>query len=112
MANKKGLDERHRDRDGTISRKHGNTKVGTLRKEFGEQFAEGGRSDLLLKNLLSESGATSLDDGAKAVRECKSILVEASVPNRFVTQPFEFEFELVSQMQHAALQINDHQVIR
>jgi len=49
---------------------------------------------------------------AKAVRECKSILVEASVPNRFVTQPFEFEFELVSQMQHAALQINDHQVIR
>jgi hypothetical protein len=45
---------------------------------------------------------------AKAVRECKSILVEASVPNRFVTQPFEF----VSQMQHAALQINDHQIIR
>jgi hypothetical protein len=62
MANKKGLDERHRDRDGTISRKHGNTKVGTLRKEFGEQFAEGRRSDLLLKNLLAESGANSLDD--------------------------------------------------
>ena len=54
MANKKGLDQRHRDRDGTISRKHGNTKVGTLRKEFGEQFAEGRRSDLLLKNLLAE----------------------------------------------------------
>ena len=36
--------------------------------------------------------------------------MEASVPNRFVMEPFEFE--LVSQMQHAALQINDHQVIR
>jgi len=69
MANKKGLDERHRDRDGTISRKHGNTKVGTLRMEFGEQFAEGRRSDLLLKNLLAESGASSLDDYLKHRRK-------------------------------------------
>ena len=29
------------------------------------------------------------------------VLVESSVPNRFMTEPFEFEF--VSQMQHAAL---------
>ena len=69
MANKKGLDQRHRDRDGTISCKHGNTKVGTLRKEFGEQFAEGRRSDLLLKNLLAESGANSLDDYLKHRRK-------------------------------------------
>ncbi len=69
MANKKGLDQRHRDRDGTISRKHGNTKVGTLRKEFGEQFAEGRRSDLLLKNLLAESGANPLDDYLKHRRK-------------------------------------------
>ena len=69
MANKKGLDQRHRDRDGTISRKHGNTKVGTLRKEFGEQFAEGRRSDLLLKNLLAKSGANSLDDYLKHRRK-------------------------------------------
>ena len=69
MANKKGLDQRHRDRDGTISRKHGNTKVGTLRKEFGEQFAEGRRSDLLLKNLVAESGANSLDDYLKHRRK-------------------------------------------
>jgi hypothetical protein len=69
MANKKGLDQRHRDRDGTISRKHGNTKVGTLRREFGEQFAEGRRSDLLLKNLLAESGANSLDDYLKHRRK-------------------------------------------
>jgi hypothetical protein len=30
------------------------------------------------------------------------------VPNRLMTEPLEF----VSQMQHAALEINDHQVIR
>ena len=35
-----------------------------------------------------------------------------SVRNHFRTEPFELECELVSQMQHAALQINDHQVIR
>lgn len=65
MPGRKGLDGRHRDRDGTISRKHGNTKIETLRKEFGEEFAEGRRGDLLLKNLLSESGSKSLDDYVK-----------------------------------------------
>ncbi len=72
MANKKGLDQRHRDRDGTISRKHGNTKVGTLRKEFGEQFAEGRRTDLLLKNLLAEGGANSLDEFETPPQEVNS----------------------------------------
>jgi len=61
----KGLDGRHRDRDGTISRKHGNTKIGTLRKEFGEHFAEGRRSAMQLKTLLVESGAASLDEYLK-----------------------------------------------
>jgi hypothetical protein len=27
--------ERHRDKDGEISRKHGNTLIGTLRKHYG-----------------------------------------------------------------------------
>jgi hypothetical protein len=62
---RKGLDGRHRDRDGTISRKHGNTKVRSLRKEFGNHFAEGRRSDLLLKTLLKESGVDSLDQYVK-----------------------------------------------
>ena len=35
-----------------------------------------------------------------------------SVRNRFRTEAFEFECELISQMQHAALEIDDHQVIR
>jgi len=36
-----GLDDRHRDRNGEISRKHGNTLVRTLRKIYGSGFAPG-----------------------------------------------------------------------
>jgi hypothetical protein len=31
--------ERHRDKNGEISRKHGNTLIGTLRKHYGADFA-------------------------------------------------------------------------
>jgi hypothetical protein len=34
-----GLDDRHRDKSGQISRKRGNTLVGTLRKIYGPGFA-------------------------------------------------------------------------
>jgi len=34
-----GLNGRHRDKDGEISRKHGNTLVSTLRKIYGPSFA-------------------------------------------------------------------------
>ena len=57
-----GLDGRHRDSDGTIDRKHGNTKVGTLREIYGDNFAEGYRSDKKLENLLDDEGASSLSD--------------------------------------------------
>ena len=36
-----GLDHRHRDKDGEISRKHGNTLVSTLRHTYGPNFAPG-----------------------------------------------------------------------
>jgi hypothetical protein len=36
-----GLDGRHRDKNGEISRKHGNTLIGTLRKIYGTSFAAG-----------------------------------------------------------------------
>ena len=41
----RGLDGRHRDKSGKIEKKHGNTRVGSLRKEYGEGFAEGRRKD-------------------------------------------------------------------
>jgi hypothetical protein len=36
-----GLDQRHRDKDGTIGRTHGITQIGTLRGTYGQHFADG-----------------------------------------------------------------------
>jgi hypothetical protein len=38
---KAGLDNRHRNKDGEISGKHGNTLIRTLRKVYGQNFAAG-----------------------------------------------------------------------
>jgi hypothetical protein len=54
------LDDRHRDADGRISKKHGNTKVETLRETYGESFAAGWRSDAHLETVLEEEGCESL----------------------------------------------------
>jgi hypothetical protein len=56
---RKGLDSRHRDTTGRIDKKHGNTRIGSLRKTFGEHFAKGRRKDMMLKNLLAETGTDS-----------------------------------------------------
>ena len=53
---KRGLDKRHRDKSGRIEKKHGNTKVAALRKEYGDSFAKGRRKDMMLKNFLKETG--------------------------------------------------------
>ena len=57
-----GLDGRHRDANGQISHKHGNTQVGTLRQTYGEGFAQGTRSDAKLSTVLRNTGASSLSD--------------------------------------------------
>ncbi len=57
-----GLDGRHRDADGQISRKHGNTRVDTLRETYGDGFAPGRRGDMKLETLLSREGVDSLSD--------------------------------------------------
>lgn len=59
-AEKPGLDGRHRDLDGRISQKHGNTLVGTLRQTYGDGFAAGFRSDMHLDTLLDRTGHSSL----------------------------------------------------
>lgn len=51
-----GLDGRHRDANGQIDRKHGNTLVGTLRQTYGKDFAAGTRSDAKLSTVLERSG--------------------------------------------------------
>jgi hypothetical protein len=59
---KRGHDHRYRDKIGKIERKHGNTKVAALRREYGENFAKGRRKDMMLKTLLKETGSESLHD--------------------------------------------------
>jgi hypothetical protein len=60
MAKRTGLDGRHRDVDGQIGRKYGNTTVKRLRGIYGETFAEDRRSDLKLENLLAYERVESL----------------------------------------------------
>ncbi len=55
-----GLDGRHRDKDGEISRKHGNTLVGTLRRIYGKSFAAGYPDTTELKDVLHQLNETSL----------------------------------------------------
>jgi hypothetical protein len=56
-----GLDDRHRDKDGEISRKHGNTLVRTLRQIYGQSFASGfAETDKLSEVLQREPGHSSL----------------------------------------------------
>jgi hypothetical protein len=59
---RRGLDRRHRDKGGRIEKKHGNTRVGSLRKEYSASFAKGRRKDMMLKTLLKETGSTSLHE--------------------------------------------------
>jgi len=55
-----GLDGRHRDKDGEISKKHGNTLVGTLRKIYGKGFAAGYPDTTKLSDILHQLNETSL----------------------------------------------------
>ena len=60
LDGQEGLDNRHRDTTGRIDKKHGNTRIGSLRKTYGDHFAEGRRKDMMLKTLLAETGTESL----------------------------------------------------
>jgi hypothetical protein len=57
----KGLDDRMRDRDGEIRKKRSDTLVETLRKEYGEGFAPGYRSDAQLGTVLKREGGDTVD---------------------------------------------------
>jgi hypothetical protein len=57
---KAGLDNRHRNHDGEISHKHGNTLIGTLRKIYGQSFAAGYPATEKLSEVLLQLNETSL----------------------------------------------------
>ena len=54
------IDHRHRNHDGEISRKHGNTLVETLRKIYGQGFAAGYPATEKLSEVLHQLNETSL----------------------------------------------------
>lgn len=55
-----GLDHRHRDVNGEISRKHGNTLISTLRLTYGAAFAPGQPAQMKLSALLQSMDEPSL----------------------------------------------------
>jgi hypothetical protein len=58
--NEPGLDRRHRDRDGRISRKHGNTLIRTLRLTYGANFAPKESPNVKLEGVLQRLDEPSL----------------------------------------------------
>ncbi len=60
MSKNVGLDGRHRDKDGEISKKHGNTLISTLRQTYGAGFAPGRSGDEKLKDVLHDLDEPSL----------------------------------------------------
>ena len=57
---KAGLDNRHRDHDGEISHKHGNTLICGLGKIYGQGFAAGYPETEKLSDFLLQLNETSL----------------------------------------------------
>jgi hypothetical protein len=58
--------ERHRDKNGQMSRKHGNTLISTLRKHYGKDFAYGCADSDKLSDILQKLDEPSL---SKLVRD-------------------------------------------
>jgi len=65
MTKENGLDSRHRDLNGEIRQKNGNTRVETLRKTYGADFAKGHHGDTRLDTVLDSSGVRSLSEYLK-----------------------------------------------
>src|SRR5215813_7310080 len=54
------INTRHRDKSGEIGRKHGNTLLRTLRKTYGQSFAEGCSDNEKLSDVLHKLDEPSL----------------------------------------------------
>ena len=62
-----GLDNRHRDKNGEISKKHGNTLISTLRQTYGQGFAPGQPGHKKLSEILHELDIKSLSQLVKGL---------------------------------------------
>jgi hypothetical protein len=71
-----GLDQRRRDKNGEISKKHGNTLVRTLRSVHGLDFAEGFKETDRLSDVLQALDEPSL---SKLVRDHQAGILEGKI---------------------------------
>jgi len=71
-----GLDQRHRDQNGEISRKHGNTLVHMLRMVHGPEFASGFKETDRLSDVLETLDELSL---SKLVRDHRAGTLEGKI---------------------------------
>jgi hypothetical protein len=62
-----GLDGRHRDKNGRIEEKHGNTKVKNLKEQYPE--LKNFRNEDTLGQVRDRYGADSLDDLLRTLRK-------------------------------------------
>jgi hypothetical protein len=69
MGRSPRLDGRHRDKNGEISKNHGNTLVGTLRQIYGSNFAKGHGDKEKLSDVLSKLDENALSKLARDHRE-------------------------------------------
>ena len=69
MTKETGLDGRHRDKNGEISKKHGNTLISTLRKTYGAGFAPGRSGEEKLKDVLHDLDEPSLTHLVRDMRK-------------------------------------------
>ena len=65
---KAGLDNRHRNKDGEISHKYGNTLIRTLHKIYGRCFAAGYPETEKLSEVLLHPNETSMSHSAAIMR--------------------------------------------
>ena len=71
-----GLDQRHRDQNGEISRKHGNTLVHTLRRVHGPDFASAFKETDKLSDVLEALDEPSL---SRLVRDHQAGTLEGKI---------------------------------
>jgi hypothetical protein len=71
-----GLDQRHRDKNGEISRKHGNTLIRTLRRVHGPDFANGFKETDTLADVLQTLDEPSL---SRLVRDHQAGTLEGKI---------------------------------
>ena len=73
MRHKAGLNNRHRNHDGEISHKHGNTLIGTLRKIYGQNFAAGYPATEKLSEILVQLNELSIVCAVESLRKLWSL---------------------------------------